>query len=124
MYKQPSRKMFELKTSAKHSALFSLFSHVVTGDDPEVTAAKPAPIIYSVARARFPQQSAPGPQCLVFEVGQEAIQIFSTNIFNLNTFFQDAPNGVEAGLGAEMQVVMVPHNKVPKQYLLPATQVT
>ena len=78
---QLSRKMFELKTSAKHSALFSLFSHVVTGDDPEVTAAKPAPIIYSVARARFPQQSGPGPQCLVFEVGEEAIQIISTNIF-------------------------------------------
>ena len=93
-----SKKMFQLKTSSKHSEIFSLFSHIVTGDDPEVTSAKPSPEIYSVCRSRF---SASSPTCLVFE---------------------DAPNGVRAGLEAGMQVVMVPHHKVPKNYILPATQ--
>ena len=95
-----SRKNFELKTSTKHSEIFSLFSHIVTGDHPEVRGeAKPSPRIYEIARSQF---SASNPTCLVFE---------------------DAPNGVSAGLAAGMQVVMVPHHKVPKQFLLPATQV-
>lgn len=72
----------------------------MTGDHPEVGGeAKPSPKIYEVARSKF---SASAPACLVFE---------------------DAPNGVMAALSARMQVVMVPHHKVPKQYLLPATQV-
>ena len=37
--------------------------------------------------------------------------------------FEDAPNGVEAGLAAGMQVVMVPHHKVTKEFRLAATQV-
>ena len=95
-----SRKNFELKTSTKHSEIFSLFSHIVTGDHPEVRGeAKPSPRIYEIARSQF---SASNPTCLVFE---------------------DAPNGVSAGLAAGMQVVMVPHHKVPKQFLLSATQV-
>ena len=36
--------------------------------------------------------------------------------------FEDAPNGVTAGLAAGMQVVMVPHHNVTRQFLLPATQ--
>ena len=95
-----SRKNFELKTSTKHSEIFSLFSHIVTGDHPEVRGeAKPSPRIYEIARSQF---SASNPTCLVFE---------------------DAPNGVSAGLAAGMQVVMVPHHKVPKHFLLSATQV-
>ena len=45
-----SKKMFQLKTSSKHSEIFSLFSHIVTGDDPEVTSAKPSPEIYSATK--------------------------------------------------------------------------
>ena len=37
--------------------------------------------------------------------------------------FEDAPNGVRAGLEAGMQVVMIPDHKVTKQFMLPATQV-
>ena len=37
--------------------------------------------------------------------------------------FEDAPNGVTAGLEAGMQVVMVPHHKVTKEFRLAATQV-
>jgi len=92
-----ARKMFNLKTSSKHSEVFKLFSHIITGD--EVSAAKPSPEIYKVASEKF---NSHDPRCLVFE---------------------DAPNGVTAGLEAGMQVVMVPSDKVTKQYLLPATQV-
>ena len=89
--------MFNLKTSSKHSEVFKLFSHIITGD--EVSAAKPSPEIYKVASEKF---NSHDPRCLVFE---------------------DAPNGVTAGIEAGMQVVMVPSDKVTKQYLLPATQV-
>ena len=93
-----ARKMFQLKTSTKHSEIFGLFHHIVTGDDSEISAAKPSPEIYRVCAARF---QSPGARCLVFE---------------------DAPNGVTAGLAADMQVVMVPQQGTTKQYLLPATQ--
>ena len=95
------RELFNLKTSAKHSEFFSLFSHIVTGCDPELSQSKPHPEIFTLCAARFP--AAPDPsQCLVFE---------------------DAPNGVEAGLAAGMQVVMVPDHKVTKEFRLAATQV-
>ena len=37
--------------------------------------------------------------------------------------FEDAPNGVTAGRAAGMQVVMVPHHKVTREFRLAATQV-
>jgi beta-phosphoglucomutase-like phosphatase (HAD superfamily) len=43
----------EVKTNAKHAALFSLFSHIVTGCDPAVVQGKPHPDIYNIARAKF-----------------------------------------------------------------------
>jgi len=94
------RDAFELKTQSKHKDIFNLFSHIVTGCDPEVKDAKPDPQIYDVCRRRFSDVPA-AENCLVFE---------------------DAPNGVEAGLKAGMQVVMIPHHKTMKKYLLPATQ--
>ena len=78
------RHMLALKTESKHSELFSLFSHIVTGDDPEISAAKPSPDIYRVARDRF--RSPGAARCLVFE---------------------DSPTGVTAGLAADMQVIIV-----------------
>ena len=74
-------KMLALKTESKHREIFSLFSHIVTGDDPAIAAAKPCPDIYNVARDRFPPGS--DAQCLVFE---------------------DSPTGVTAALAANMQV--------------------
>ncbi|XP_023342158.1 uncharacterized protein LOC111711905 [Eurytemora carolleeae] len=95
-----TRDVMEMKTKSKHSEIFSLFSHIVTGCDPEVIRGKPSPDIFEVCRTRF--KDAPyASQCLVFE---------------------DAPNGVEAGIAAGMQVVMIPHHKVTKEHLLPATQ--
>merc|ERR1719319_357331 len=43
-----SRAMYDRKT-AHLSSLFSLFDHIVTGDDPRLEAAKPSPAIYSLA---------------------------------------------------------------------------
>ena len=75
------------------TALFSLMSHVVKSDDPEVRHGKPAPDIYRVAAGRFVQApSSPG-HVLVFE---------------------DAPNGVEAARAARMPVVMVPDKNVDR----------
>ena len=89
------------KTATKHQEFFSLFSPVVTGCDPALATAKPDPAIYRLAATRFSEPPASPAACLVFE---------------------DAPNGVTAGLGAGMQVVMVPHPNTRKQHLLPATQ--
>ena len=55
------------------------------GCDAELAKSKPDPQIYDLARQRFGDGAEAG-QCLVFE---------------------DAPNGVEAGLAAGMQVLSV-----------------
>lgn len=77
------RRHFERKTT-KHTALFSLFDHIVTGD--MVSEGKPAPDIFLSAAAKWSVAPQPG-ACLVFE---------------------DAPSGVAAACAAGMQCVMVP----------------
>jgi len=84
-----SKHSYDLKTK-NHQALFAKFHHVVAGSsDPEVVKGKPAPDIYLICAGRFPDKPSPD-KILVFE---------------------DATNGVKAGLAAAMQVVWVPDER-------------
>jgi len=78
------RRHFELKTTL-HRELFGLMHHIVTGD--EVIKSKPDPEIFNVAAKLFDGTPPEASRVLVFE---------------------DAPTGVQAGLGAGMQVCHVP----------------
>ncbi|XP_063851006.1 pseudouridine-5'-phosphatase-like isoform X3 [Scylla paramamosain] len=92
---------FDLKTT-NHRDLVSLFGHVVlASSDPEVTKGKPEPDVFLVCARRFPDNPDPS-KCLVFE---------------------DAPNGVQAGVAAGMQVVMVPDSRLSSELTKGATEV-
>lgn len=75
----------------RHQAWFELFDTVVTADDPEVTAAKPAPDIFLVAASRLGVAPA---DCVVFE---------------------DSPFGVTAAKAAGMRAVAVPDSNMPRE---------
>ncbi|XP_067013881.1 pseudouridine-5'-phosphatase [Anabrus simplex] len=95
-----SQENVELKLK-NHKELFSLFHHMVVGSDPDVKNGKPAPDVFLVCAARFPERPAPE-KVLVFE---------------------DAVNGVQAALAAGMQVVMVPSSHIPEENCRSATLV-
>lgn len=81
---------FQAKTTL-HRAWFELFETVVTADDPEVGAAKPAPDIFLVAAKRL---GVAPEDCLVFE---------------------DSPFGVTAAKAAGMAAVAVPDSHMPAE---------
>jgi pseudouridine-5'-monophosphatase len=84
---------FKAKTTL-HRAWFELFDTVVTADDSEVGAAKPAPDIFLVAARRL---GVAPKDCLVFE---------------------DSPFGVTAAKAAGMYAVAVPDAHMPiEQYI-------
>lgn len=96
-----SKEMYDLK-SVQHGEIFELFDHKVYGSsDPEVVNGKPSPDIFIVAARRF-ADSPPTADCLVFE---------------------DAPNGLKAGLSAGCQVVLVPEDYVTPDLRVGATLV-
>lgn len=85
-----------------HKTLFSKFNHIVLGsDDPEVKEGKPSPDIFLVCASRFPEH--PDHQRILV--------------------FEDSPSGVVAALTANMQVVMVPDQRVSSDITEKATQV-
>lgn len=81
---------FKAKTTL-HRAWFELFETVVTADDPEVGAAKPAPDIFLVAARRL---GVDPKTCVVFE---------------------DSPFGVTAAKAAGMFAVAVPDSHMPME---------
>lgn len=78
-----TRSKFELKTSL-NKELFELFDVIICGDDAEIKNAKPSPDLFLAAQKHF--GNPPAENCLVFE---------------------DAVNGVEAGLNAKMNASSV-----------------
>jgi pseudouridine-5'-monophosphatase len=85
-----SRHFFDLKTTL-HKDLFALFDTIVTADDPQVGAAKPAPDIFLVAAQRL---GIPAAQCMVFE---------------------DSPFGITAAKAAGMLAIAVPDPAMPAE---------
>lgn len=90
-----SRHYFELKTTL-HREWFALFDAIVTADDPQVGAAKPAPDIFLVAAERLGVAPA---DCLVFE---------------------DSPFGITAAKAAGMYAVAIPDPAMPQEKFLHA----
>jgi len=78
-----SQHYFDLKIT-RHREWFDLFDTIVTADDPEVGAAKPAPDIFLVAASRLGVNPA---DCLVFE---------------------DSPFGITAAKAAGMFALAIP----------------
>ncbi|XP_065684248.1 LOW QUALITY PROTEIN: pseudouridine-5'-phosphatase-like isoform X1 [Hydra vulgaris] len=85
-------KDFITKTS-KHAEFFKLFQIVTLGDNPEIKQGKPFPDIFLVTFSKF--SDPPEEKCLVFE---------------------DSPNGVLAAKAAGMGVVMVPDERLNKEF--------
>nr|XP_008987155.2 pseudouridine-5'-phosphatase isoform X1 [Callithrix jacchus] len=119
---------FEMKTS-QHKKFFSLFSHIVLGDDPEVQHGKPDPDIFLACAKRFspppPMEKLCSTSTMLWlqwkPVPFKGAMVGSP--LEPCLVFEDAPNGVEAALAAGMQVVMVPDGNLSRDLTTKATVV-
>ena len=93
-----TRAHFEVKSN-RHMDWFEHFQAIVTGDDPEAGAGKPAPDIFLAAANDLGVEPA---RCLVFE---------------------DAPSGLEAARAAGMSVVCVPDPAMDRELFAEADEV-
>ena len=96
-------RQLEAKVS-RHQELFSLFSVMVNGEDPEIKQGKPAPDIFQIAARRLPTQPVSPANVIVFE---------------------DSLNGILAAKAAAMKAVWVPdaNNKLTHEERAIADQV-
>jgi pseudouridine 5'-phosphatase len=92
------RDYFSLKTH-RHADWFSCFAAIVTADDPEVGAAKPAPDLFKVAAQR---------------IGADPARTLA---------FEDSPFGVQAAVAAGMRVIAVPDPAMDRARYSSATQI-
>lgn len=92
------RDYFELKTR-RHQDWFGLMGAIVTADDPEVRAAKPAPDVYQVAARRIQADPA------------------------TTLAFEDSPFGVQAAVAAGLRVIAVPDPAMDRALYAPASAV-
>lgn len=90
-----SRHYFDLKIN-RHREWFALFDAIVTADDPQVGAAKPAPDIFLLAAERLGVDPV---DCLVFE---------------------DSPFGITAAKAAGMHAVAIPDPAMPVEKFMHA----
>jgi pseudouridine 5'-phosphatase len=103
-----------------HAKFFELFSHKVFGtSDPEVKQGKPMPDIFLICASRF--KDLPTPENVI-ETYYLKLQSVIRTFFQC-LVFEDAPNGVIAGIRADMQVVMVPDPQLDESFTKEATLV-
>lgn len=93
-----SNHFFTIKTE-RHRDWFQLFSTIVTGDDSEVKACKPAPDLFLTAANRLKVEPE---NCLVFE---------------------DAVTGIQAGKTAGMSVIAIPDEHMDRKAYIIADRV-